>query len=137
VIDNKKAGGDLAQVARRLRKLTPMSISTPDTESKVVDHRIRYLVNQELEAIVARAARAQRRLREPQTPEEWQAAEAELWEARGELHAARSELAELGLYLLRFALDMQPDALRALLTQALRPELESLAEAVMRRGGAA
>jgi hypothetical protein len=49
---------------------------------------------------------------------------------QGEYHAATNELADLLLMLLRHALDHRPEALTLYLAEALRPELEPLAEAV-------
>jgi hypothetical protein len=59
-----------------------------------------------------------------------EAAEAESQAAAAEFWAAESELADLLLMLLRLALRHQPDALRDYLTEALRPELEALADGI-------
>lgn len=61
-----------------------------------------------------------------------EAAEAERAEAAGNFWAAEADLADLLLLLLRAAARHQPDALRLRLGQALRTELEPLAEAVAR-----
>ncbi len=61
-----------------------------------------------------------------------EAAEAERRDAAGESWAAESDLADLLLLLLRHARRHQPDALRDLLADVLRPELAPLAEAVAR-----
>lgn len=61
---------------------------------------------------------------------ELEAAEAERREAAGEFWAAGQDLADLLLLLFRYALKHQPDALRALLLEVLRPDLTELAEGI-------
>jgi hypothetical protein len=63
------------------------------------------------------------------------AAEEERWAAAGAFHAAREELADLGLLLLRHALELRADAVRLYLSEALRPELQALAAAIVELEG--
>jgi hypothetical protein len=59
-----------------------------------------------------------------------EAAEAERREIAGDFWAAGEDLADLLLLLLQYAIEHHPDALRLYLTEALRPELEPIVEAL-------
>jgi hypothetical protein len=64
-----------------------------------------------------------------------EAAESKRREAAGEYHAAREALADLGLLLLRHALELRPDAVRLYLLEALKPELQAFARAIVELEG--
>ncbi len=88
------------------------------------------LLREDLRAIVQRFAEADRRAHEAAVSEkagEREQAEAERREAEGDFWAAGRDVAELFLFLLRFASEYHPDALRVYLVGVLRPELEALA----------
>jgi hypothetical protein len=88
------------------------------------------IVRKELSRIADKFGQADARARRAQTIEDYEAAEAERCEIAGEFWAAESELADLCLLLLRLALRHQPDALCLYLAEALRTELEPLAESL-------
>ena len=92
-------------------------------------------VRAELGHIADRFEQADARARKAQTIEDYEAAEAERREANGDFWAAESDLAELGLMLLRLALKHNPEAVRLYLAEALRPELETLAAAIAKMEG--
>ena len=89
-----------------------------------------------------RAAPHHRRVRGGRPPRETAAtalaeresALAERDEAVGQFWAAGVGLADLLLLLFRYTLRHRPDALQALLTEAMRAELEPLARAALGRG---
>jgi hypothetical protein len=90
------------------------------------------LVRADLARIADRFEQADRRARRAQTIAAYEQAEAERRDAEGEFWAAGSDLADLLLLLLRYALHHEPDALRLYLAEVLRPELEPLAETLAR-----
>jgi hypothetical protein len=90
------------------------------------------LIRAELARIGGRFDAADRRAKQASTIEDREVAEEERREAAGDFWAAEADLADFLLLLLRVALRHQPDALTRYLVQALRPELESLADVLAR-----
>ena len=89
-------------------------------------------VRAELARIAGRFEAADRRAKAADAAADREAAEAERQDAAGEFWAAGEDLAQLLLLLLRYAVRNQPEALTALLAEALRPELRPILEAVAR-----
>jgi len=85
----------------------------------------------EIDAIAARYEAANRRAKLAATIPDRAAAEWERLEAAGDFTAAEMDLADLLLMLLRLALRHQPAALTQYLSQALRNELQPLADAIL------
>jgi hypothetical protein len=86
----------------------------------------------ELVQIAERFEAADRRAKRAATLEEREAAGLERQEAAGDFWAAEWDLTELLLLLIRLALRHQPDVLAQYLREALREELEALADAVIK-----
>ncbi len=97
-------------------------------------------VRAELARIAGRFEDADRRARAAraaaacggQVPQSAAAAEAERDGAAAEFWAAGEDLAQLLLLLLRYAAKHQPQALTAALAEALKPELDGLADAIVK-----
>jgi len=94
----------------------------PDTRS---------LLRDELTRIAERFEAADHRAKRATTIQDGEAAEWERLEAAGNFWAAEADLADLLLLLLRLALRHQPAALAQYLSQALREELKTLADAIV------
>jgi hypothetical protein len=84
-----------------------------------------------LSAVADRFEAAHNRYLRAQTVADAEAAEHERRDIAGEFWRAGSDRGELFLLLLRYAVRHQPEALAALLAQALRRELDQLADAVV------
>jgi hypothetical protein len=100
---------------------------------------VRSLVRQEIQRIAERFEQAERRVKEVRRiaatkPDEetCKDALAELDDALGEFRASGEELADLLLLGFRYARDYRPDALRQIMVDALRPELEAITDALAR-----
>lgn len=90
-------------------------------------------VRAELDRIADQFDRAdRRRAKAAATIADREAAEAEQQEAAGIYWSAGESLTQLLLLMLRFAIEHEPDLLRERLVEALRPELEPLAEDIAR-----
>lgn len=93
------------------------------------------LVRAEIRRLVDRWEEADRRFLEARLKAvngELTRAELDRWEAQGDYFGCSQELGSLLVLLLRHALKRQPDVLRALLVEALKPELEEIWEDVAR-----
>jgi hypothetical protein len=106
---------------------SPPAPGPTPTEARYVS-----LVRADLGRITDRFEQAGRRAQRAQTIADYDDADAERCEIAGEFWAAEEDLAQLVLMLLRIALRHQPEALRMYLADALAPELDGLADAIVR-----
>lgn len=101
-----------------------------------MSERILGAVLDELQAIRARFDTADRRLLAAGAAGNLEAVEAERREAAGDHHEAATALAHLELVLLRYAVDYEPAAVQAHLTdiirQVMEPEIRRLAAAIVK-----
>lgn len=94
------------------------------------------LVRAELRRICERWEEADRRFKEARArAERGELSQAELdrWEAQGDWFGCSRELADLAVLLLRHAVKHHAEALRPLLVEILRPQLDALAVVLLKR----
>ena len=93
-------------------------------------------IREDLRVLCERAVAAERRLHVAQVRDgDREAAEDERRAALGEHFAAGQAIADLGLLVVRHALAYRQEALAAYLADALRPELQAIADAITRLEG--
>jgi hypothetical protein len=107
-----------------------VSDSLSPNKPATTDSPLCSLIRAELAQIAERFEAADRRAKRAATIADREAAEAERREAGGDFWSAGNALGELGVLFVRYARQYQPDALRLLLVEVLRPELEPLAQAI-------
>jgi hypothetical protein len=90
------------------------------------------LIRAELEQIANQYEAADRRAKRAATIPVREAAEDERREAEGDFWAAGEQLADLFLLMIRHCKQYRPDILQLYLAELLRPELEPLAQAIIR-----
>jgi hypothetical protein len=98
-------------------------------DKTVLSTRSASAVRAYLGQITERFEAAHRRALQAQAIKDYEAAEAERREIAGDFWLAEEELAQFGLMLVRLAFQHHPNTLRLWLTEALRPELEEIADA--------
>jgi hypothetical protein len=115
-------------VARLATSMNNLTETCPNRQAE----RIPSLLRADLDAIAERYEAADRRAKLAATIPDREAAEDERRGAAADFWLAETDLADLLLMLLRLTLRHQPDALRHYLAEALRPEIEPLANAFAR-----
>jgi hypothetical protein len=91
---------------------------------------VRLRIHEDIGTIKNCFAAADERLKRAATIEDRSQAEEERHEAMGDLFAAKQELADLFILLLRHAAEHRPTALRIYLADLLREDFGSLAQAI-------
>jgi hypothetical protein len=114
--------------ARRQRQAEQTPATAPERVDELDAPDSKSILRAELVRFCERAVAAERRAQRATTIADREAAEWERLEAAGDFWKLETELADLFLMLFRFALRHQREALTAYLANALRPELEPLAD---------